>query len=211
MLVLLFTNIIVLIIKLCVVSEKNNTKGDQVAQNNTLHPGKLFGLASSYWEPCTLHAGVKLGVFTAIAKSKLTVGDIAEEINASTRGTEALLNALSAMELLIKKDDSFENAPLAEAFLVQDDPRYVGHIIMHHHHLVDGWAQLDLAVKTGEPIKTRDHGEEKERKSFQMGMLNLALAIAPAISEEIDLSGKKRLLDLGGGPGTHAIHFCMAN
>jgi cyclopropane fatty-acyl-phospholipid synthase-like methyltransferase len=82
---------------------------------------------------------------------------------------------------------------------------------MHHHHLVDGWAQLDLAVKTGAPIETRDHGEEKERESFQMGMFNLALSIAPAISAEVDLAGKKHLLDLGGGPGTHAIHFCMAN
>jgi len=44
-----------------------------------------------------------------------------------------------------------------------------------------------------------------------MGMFNLAMGIAPAIAEQIDLSGRHRLLDLGGGPGTHAIHFCLAN
>ena len=41
-----------------------------------------------------------------------------------------------------------------------------------------------------------------------MGMFNLAMQIAPSIIPHIDLSGRKRLLDLGGGPGTYAIHFC---
>ncbi len=44
-----------------------------------------------------------------------------------------------------------------------------------------------------------------------MGMFNLAMGIAPAIAAQIDLSSHHRLLDLGGGPGTFAIHFCLAN
>ena len=44
-----------------------------------------------------------------------------------------------------------------------------------------------------------------------MGMFNLAMASAPPIAELIDLSGRHYLLDLGGGPGTYAIHFCLAN
>jgi SAM-dependent methyltransferase len=44
-----------------------------------------------------------------------------------------------------------------------------------------------------------------------MGMFNLAMQIAPRIVSHIDLSGRKRLLDLGGGPGTYAIHFCKNN
>lgn len=44
-----------------------------------------------------------------------------------------------------------------------------------------------------------------------MGMFNLASLIAPKIATSIDLSSCRRLLDLGGGPGTYAIHFCLAN
>jgi ubiquinone/menaquinone biosynthesis C-methylase UbiE len=44
-----------------------------------------------------------------------------------------------------------------------------------------------------------------------MGMFNLASLLAPRIAQTIDLSGSYRLLDLGGGPGTYAIHFCCAN
>ncbi len=42
-------------------------------------------------------------------------------------------------------------------------------------------------------------------------MFTLAMGIAPRIAKEIDLSGRKHLLDLGGGPGTYAIHFCLEN
>jgi len=44
-----------------------------------------------------------------------------------------------------------------------------------------------------------------------MGMFNLARQLAPGIAQSIDLSGRRLLLDLGGGPGTYAIHFCRAN
>ena len=176
-----------------------------------LHPGRLFGLGSAFWQPCALHAGVKLEVFTALADRSLTVKQLAEEIGSSERGLELLLNALAAMELIIKDGKKYRNTPLAESFLDKNKTDYVGHIIMHHHHLVDGWSKLDEAVMTGRPVETRSHGEEKERESFQMGMFNLAKAIAPAISTSIDLSTHSHLLDLGGGPGTHAVHFCLAN
>ena len=42
-----------------------------------------------------------------------------------------------------------------------------------------------------------------------MGMFNNAMLIAPQIVRQIDLSGCRNLLDMGGGPGTYAIHFCL--
>jgi cyclopropane fatty-acyl-phospholipid synthase-like methyltransferase len=44
-----------------------------------------------------------------------------------------------------------------------------------------------------------------------MGMFNLAMNLAPVLVPKVDLSGRRHLLDLGGGPGTYAIHFCLAN
>jgi SAM-dependent methyltransferase len=89
----------------------------------------------------------------------------------------------------------------------------MGHIIMHHHHLMAGWARLHEAVKDGGPIRERVSHDDDEtvRESFLMGMFNLASLLAPRIAQTIDLSGRGRLLDLGGGPGTYAIHFCLAN
>jgi hypothetical protein len=40
-------------------------------------------------------------------------------------------------------------------------------------------------------------------------MHTIARYLAPMVSEVLDLSDRSHLLDLGGGPGTHAIHFCL--
>jgi SAM-dependent methyltransferase len=176
-----------------------------------LHPGKIFSLASSYWQPCTLHTAVKLEIFTVIGDKLLLFQDIVDITGASSRGLFALLNALVAMDLLEKDAGRFKNTPLSRTYLDHSSEKYVGHIVMHHHHMVDGWAKLDQAIEKGQPVKKRDYGEEKERESFLMGMFNLAMALAPVFSKEIDLKNHNRLLDIGGGPGTHAIHFCLAN
>ncbi|HBI14947.1 MAG TPA: SAM-dependent methyltransferase [Desulfobulbaceae bacterium] len=173
--------------------------------------GQLLAASSAYWRGCALQAGVRLEVFTALHEDQLHLEEIAARINADLRGTEMLLNALAAMGLLVKEGRRYSNGPAAREFLSRSSDRYIGHIILHHHHILDGWAQLDQAVRQGAPVRKRSYGETAERESFLLGMFNLAMGIAPRLSVQVDLSGRRRLLDLGGGPGTYAIHFCLAN
>ncbi len=177
-----------------------------------LNPGKLLQLSGSYWETCTLHAGVKLDLFTVLGEKKRTCQDIADTINADPRALSMLLNALTAMELLVKDGDTWANTPQSTLFLRKDLPRYIGYMILHHQNLVESWSRLDEAVKTGSPIRGRvSHYSQEARKNFLMGMFTIAMGLAPDLVPEIDLSGRKHLLDLGGGPGTWAIHFCRHN
>jgi len=177
------------------------------------NPGELLQLSGSYWATCTLHAAVKLDLFTALAGQKLSVAELAALRGLSPRGLGMLLDALCAMELLVKDGEAYAAVPAAAYFLDKSSPAYLGHIIMHHHHLVDGWARLDEAVTSGEPVRDRVSHDtpEVERESFLLGMFNLAMLNAPKVVPQIDLSGRRYLLDLGGGPGTYAIHFCQGN
>ena len=177
-----------------------------------LKPEKILKLSGSYWETCTLHAGVKLDVFTIIGKDRLKGEDVANKLKGDKRGVRILLNALSAMDLLVKKEDIYSNTPLSLTFLSKDSPRYMGHIILHHHNLIESWSRLDIAVRSGRSVRHKaTHTDEEERKNFLMGMFNLAMNLAPVLVPKVDLSGRQHLLDLGGGPGTYAIHFCMNN
>lgn len=176
------------------------------------NPGRLLGTSGSYWQGCTLHAAVKLDLFTAIGDRKLSGDELAKELKSDVRATTMLLNALAAMQLLMNSDNKYSNSPASIAFLCKGSPKYVGHMIMHHHHLVDSWFRLDEAVKTGRPVRTRiSQSDEVRRESFLMGMFNMAMNLAPIIVKQIDLASSRRLLDLGGGPGTYAIHFCLNN
>lgn len=175
------------------------------------HPGELLSTSSAYWRGCTLQAGVRLKLFSELADRRCGAATVAEGIGCEARATGLLLDALTAMGLLSKHGDKYENSTESKRFLVESSPEYMGYIILHHHHLVDGWAQLDSAVQSGGPVQRRSYGADIERESFIMGMFNLSMQIAPQIAGQVDLDGKKRLLDLGGGPGTHAVHFCMNN
>ena len=176
------------------------------------NPGKLLGVSGNYWIACALQAGTKLEIFSHIGRQSFSEKEIAEMINGDPRGVGMLLNALAAMGLLIKKAGVYSNTPFSSSFLSKESPQYIGFMIMHHHHLMPSWAKLDQAVISGQPIRGRASFEDETvRESFLMGMFNMAMMLAPHLASMISLSGKKHLLDLGGGPGTYAIHFCLKN
>jgi hypothetical protein len=175
-------------------------------------PGDLLEVSGYFWRTCALHAGVKLDLFTAIAKTPMSAEEAAGAVKGSRDGVERLLNALTAMGLTVKKDGRFVCLPSVQRLLAKDSPNYIGHIILHHHHLMESWARLDQSVLSGRGNRDRSSFSREEwRESFLMGMFNLAMAIAPRMADAIDLASRRRLLDLGGGPGTYAIHFCLKN
>lgn len=174
--------------------------------------GRLMKLSGGYWATCALHAGVKLDVFSKIGEGKATAGKLAGEMGTDERALGMLLNALTAMGLLDKRDGGFLNTPASKNYLSKGSLEYVGHMILHHHYLVESWAKLDDAVRTGKSVRGRAWREDAERReAFLMGMFNTAMGMAPLIVPKVDLAGRKRLLDLGGGPGTYALMFCREN
>ncbi len=175
-------------------------------------PEAMLRISGDYWKTCALHAGVKLDVFTIIGEGCLSATDIAGQIKCDLRGVTMLLNALTAMRLLLHTDGEYANSAAGKSFLSKDSDHYLGYMIMHHHYLMESWSQLDKAVTTGKPLRTRSsQSDAARRESFLMGMFNIGMKVAPTVAAAIDLSQRRHLLDLGGGPGTYAIHFCLIN
>jgi hypothetical protein len=134
--------------------------------------GKLLGVSSGYWKSCAIHAAVQLAVFTVLRDGWFPAADIADKVHGDARGVMLLLNAMVAMGLLQKDEKArYGNSQFSSVYLDKASPQYMGHIILHHHHLVDGWAQLDQAVLKGQPVEARSYGEEAERESFLMGIV----------------------------------------
>jgi hypothetical protein len=173
----------------------------------------LLQLSGGYWSTCALHAAVKLEFFDILDSTAKSAQEIAQLRLTDPRATGMLFDSLSALGLLEKRLDTYKTTPFSALYLSKKSPGYLGHIIMHHHHLMSSWARLDEAVTSGGPISegTSHSDNETVRESFLMGMFNLASMLAPRVAGSVDLSGRRTLLDLGGGPGTYAIHFCLAN
>lgn len=176
------------------------------------HPGTLLQLSGSYWQTFTLHAGVKLRLFSILSEGPLAADEAAARVAADARGLGMLLHALCAMGLLIKARERFELSAAARRYLVEGAEEYIGYMILHHHHLAGSWARLDESVRTGHALRTSaSFGDDRQREAFLMGMFNQAMQQAPGIVTTIDLGNRRKLLDMGGGPGTYAIHFCLKN
>jgi SAM-dependent methyltransferase len=178
--------------------------------DKTWDRGRLLALSGGYWKTFTLHAGVHLDLFTRLGERFVSAEALASETGADPRGVRELLNALSAMGLLVHDEGTYANTPESARFLVRGAREYVGDMILHHRDLVSSWSGLDRAVRTGKPVRERGRtGEEKDH--FLRGMRVGAMGIAPGLAGELDLEGCRTLLDLGGGPGTYAVHFCLEN
>ena len=64
---------------------------------NDWNAGTLLALSGDYWQTFTLHAAVKLNLFTHLGLGALTASDIADSIGADLRGATMLLHALTGI------------------------------------------------------------------------------------------------------------------
>ncbi len=124
------------------------------------------------------------------------------ELKTDDRATELLLNSLVSIGLLKKKNGRYGNAAIAERYLVKGKPGYQGDILEHYNILWDNWSGLDTVLKTGKPFK-----KAQDHESFILGMHNIASLKEKDVTGSLDLGGVRRLLDLGGGPGTYSMAF----
>ena len=140
-------------------------------------------------------------VFDYLKKQKAAAG-LAKDIGADKRATEILLDALTGLGLLKKQKGQYKNSSLASQFLVSGSPYYQGDIIRHADTLWQNWSGLDNVVKTGKP-----HHVSHDHRAFILGMHNLAVLKASNVLKAVGLKGVKKVLDLGGGPGTYTIEM----
>ena len=163
-----------------------------------------------YWETKILLTAVQLDVFSALRGASLTIHQIAEARALNPRVLELVMNALVAMRVVAKEDKMYANTAVAERYLVQSSPEYVGHLLTLHDAEWNNWGQLEQAVKTGEsPVKQHVFETNPELGAQVLTVLDrIGRGSGPALAQRLNLSEAKRMLDVGGGAGTNAIAFC---
>ncbi|MDR3175625.1 MAG: SAM-dependent methyltransferase [Desulfovibrio sp.] len=173
----------------------------------------LIDISGAYWAGCALQAGVRLDLFSVLEKGGRPEEELVRELNCDGRALSMLITALCAQGMLERKKGKVCAPPEIIRYLSRSSPDYVGFIVRHHGEIMKNWVNLPDIVRFGRKpdassVFTQD---EDERRDFLMGMFNMARLQAGRVAEVLDLSGKKSLLDIGGGPGTYACYFCLKN
>ena len=173
---------------------------------------ELARLNGGYAESRILHAAVSLGVFDALDASGRDAADLAARLGTDRRATELLLNALVAMHLVRKDRDRFKETEVSRTFLRDDSPTSYARMIRFDAAQWPLWERLGETVRSGIPPRPTEmfQNDPEDTERFIDGMASLVRARGDArvLAETLDLTGVRRLLDVGSGPGTYPIELC---
>lgn len=180
-----------------------------------MNPTGIINTASAFYDSCVLFAASDLGIFAALAaKPNQDATSLAAACNLDPRGARLLLDACAALGLLTKTGDTYSNTPDAAMFLVPGAPGDLSGAIRYNRDVYAAWGRLPELARTGKPVeKPEIHlGEDKARtRAFVMAMHGRAMGIGRSVVPLLDLANRKRLFDVGGGPGTYSALIAKAN
>jgi len=165
-------------------------------------------LALAYRSSAVLFAAVDLGVFTAVSETPRAVAEVARACGADPDRLRYLLDACVAEGLLTRDGDAYSNTPVTDAFLVRGGPAFSANGLKYAQDLYPAWNGLADLMRTGRPPMPPQTilGDDKEKtRAFVYAMHERARGIGSVLPHLVNVAGRKKLLDVGGGPGTYSV------
>ena len=191
-----------------------------------LDPSHIMQVGLGFFASKTLLSAIELELFTKLARQPMTGKEIGCGLAAqSTRHTGPLGRA-GGSNFLQRDGDGpdarYSNTPEMALFLDQNSPAYIGGILeMANARLYRFWADLTVALKTGEPQnEIKDTGESMFSKLYDVperleqflnAMSGISAGNFRAFAAAFDFSRYKSLCDVGGATGQLACFVAEAH
>ncbi len=154
----------------------------------------------------------QLGFFEALREPK-TSAEVAAQCGTHAGMTEKLLIACCALGVVQRDGDCFALTPLARDMLLPESPRSIGGVLNHGENLWWTWTGLPDLVRTGQRESTPKAPEpfaSHWHENWIWAMHGIgANGVAQWLARQLDLSDRRTLLDVAGGPGTYSIALCQ--
>jgi hypothetical protein len=171
---------------------------------------RLQRISKAFWESAALMSAVELGTFTVVAAGHDTIPSAAKAMGIEELNAERLLTALTAMELLNRDGETFSNAPDVARFLVEGEPSYAGAWMLFSKPRWATWGKLTDHLKVPESDQRRlgmyDETFTVERaREYHEATYSIGMGAARLFHRQVDLSGRTKIMDLGGGSGCYCI------
>lgn len=155
-----------------------------------------------------------LGLYDALADGPMDLQALGHRLACDPRSLGPVVDALAGMGVLEKQEDRYANGPVAAEHLVRDRPAYLGPLLEMHDRLWDGWSNLEDVVRTGRPWKTLPallQSEPAFADRYIRGMHQFSRGAAAEVARLVGPERVRRMLDVGGGPGTYAFALLERN
>jgi len=175
----------------------------------SISPESIMRLTSAHWSLKALSVGVDLSIFTFLQKGPQTASRLAGLLNLPERSLKRLLNANVALGFLRKADEVYENSKVAQAYLIEGTPSYLGDFVkLAGIHGFEKWTRFGECIRNDAPIEDLDDDyrrNEEKMQYFTRAMHNNAKGTARFIASLPLFANRAHLLDIGGGSGVYCI------
>ncbi|MGC9054798.1 MAG: methyltransferase, partial [Candidatus Hydrogenedens sp.] len=173
---------------------------------------KLVEIAIKFREARVLLTGVELNIFTLLSEKEMDLQEICKELHSEERATQYLLDAMSAMKLLEKKEGKYKTSIEVVPFLSKKGPECMLPMLEHYANLWHRWSQLtDIVRGKTITIKPVEQMSSDQLKAFILGMHVLAQRASRPLLKKLGTIPYKKMLDVGGASGTYSEAFIEMN
>jgi hypothetical protein len=170
---------------------------------------RLQRLARAYTESAVFYAAIDLELFTHVSAGAGTIAELAEAMGTSELNAERLVVVCLALGLLEHDGDRIVNAADCEKFMVKGLPAYAGPWMEFTRPEVSQW--FDLTAKLTDPTPPRTLGmydglTVDRARRYHQATYSIGMGAGRRFCRQVDLAGRHRMMDLGGGSGAYSIN-----
>jgi hypothetical protein len=184
-------------------------------------PDRLFDMGSAYRRAKVLLSAVELDIFSTLAKGPLDADALTRSIGLDHRGAHDFLDALVALDLLLRGDDGrYGNAPDCAIYLDRESPDFIGGIFAQYNSReYKMWSSLTDSLRTGKPQNGGDsanhfatiYHEPQRFRAFVDAMTAGSLPSAKSIAGRFPWADYRTLCDIGTAQGCLPVQVARAH
>lgn len=170
---------------------------------------RLQGLARAFIGSASLFAAIDLKLFTAVAAGHDTIESFARHARIQPLHAERLMTMCAGLGLLRHEAGRYLNAPDVGRFLVEGSDTFAGEWLLFNRPDWDGWGHLSERLASAEPPRRLGSGYEQmsvdDARRYHRATASIGFGAGRRFVRQVDLSRRRRLLDIGGGSGAYSI------
>ena len=171
---------------------------------------RLQRLTHSYRDAAALMAAVELGLFTQVARGADTQAAVAQALDLTQTNAERLITACVALGLLVREgaEGRLRNAPDVARFLVEGEAAYAGPWMLFSKPDWNEWGRLSTHLRRRDTVVLGKYAQGftvAQARKYHEATYSIGMGAARRFVRQVDLAGRRQILDLGGGSGCYCI------
>lgn len=158
----------------------------------------------------SLGVAVKLKISDQLSIKEKSTSEIARGAGVSEKGTELILDCLTALGYAEKAGSGYRFSKRGEKMLNRNSPQSMVHFIEFSDWTLNATVNLEDTIRYGKPAQINlEHFSDREWELFSRAMIDIAKTNVCEITSKIKLPvHAKSIIDLGGSHGLYSIALC---